>query len=88
MSNDTTAYPAATPGREGSDEACLILRLLHRYPEGMSSAGIVTVTGLMPTAVQAALLGLQTRNRITPRGRGTASRWFLCAHAPAESAAP
>jgi hypothetical protein len=75
-----------TPGREGSAESCAILLLLHKHESGLPASAIVALTGLPVQAVQAALLGLQYRNRITPRGRGMASRWYLPIHAPKDAA--
>ena len=78
-----------TPGREGSREACAILLLLHRHPNGLHPAEVAVLINASREAVDYALWGLKNRHRIVCTGRSTATRWMLKQHAPqAEAGSP
>lgn len=75
-----------TPGREGSAEACAILLLLHRHPQGLPPAEVAVLVNAPRPAVDDALWGLKSRNRVVCTGRSTGTRWLLAQHAPKAAA--
>lgn len=69
-------------GREGSAEACAILRRLFHAPKGLAFSAIMALTGLDERTTRAALVGLRYRNRAIVCGMGATSRWYVPQHAP------
>ncbi len=68
-----------TPGQQGSDHACAVLRVLHRHRNsgGLSALDLSILAGLPQQATRAALAGLQDRGRVHCTGHGLAARWQL-----------
>ena len=69
------------PGREGSDECCRALLLLHRHPQGLGITEIEVMLSLDRSTAKLVISGLQYRQRITHIGGGKATRWLLTQHA-------
>lgn len=70
-----------TPGQEGSDQACRVLRVLHRHRngDGLSSLDLAVLAGLPQGATRTALDGLRNRGRVHCIGHGMAAKWHLAA---------
>lgn len=69
-----------TPQDEGSQSACRVLRAMHRHPEGITNAGLATITGLDLYTVRDALTGLADRGRAASQCRGGLILWRTAQH--------
>lgn len=69
-----------TPQDEGSQAACRALRAMYRHPEGITMAGLATITGLDLYTVRDALTGLADRGRAASQCRGGLILWRTAQH--------
>lgn len=70
----------AAPQDEGSQSACRVLLAMHRHPEGMTNAGLGTITGMDLYTVRDALTGLSDRGRAASQCRGGLILWRTALH--------
>jgi DNA-binding IclR family transcriptional regulator len=66
-----------SPGSEGSDEACAVLRVLHRHPYGLPASELAFLAAIAPRTMAPTLKGLKARNRVKTEGHGMATTWML-----------
>lgn len=62
------------PGRAGTDECLLVLRMLHKYGP-MKAEPLSSLTGLNREVLYAVLRGLKARGRVSTAGAGVATVW-------------
>lgn len=77
----TPDTPRIPPGSAASDEAMLVLLVLHAHPEGLRQPRLLQLTHLTDDALSACLRGLRERGRIVPEGKGPGTVWRTYPHA-------
>ena len=73
MIHTAAGQPQAT--EEGSQQACKLLRAMHRHPEGATTAHLSTITGLDLYTVRDVLAALSMRGRAASQLRGGVILW-------------